>query len=83
MAAKRPTEAQQAVLRFAVEEGYVRPGSPTHARKLDTTTGRLRRTCEALAGSAGWLRAAAGGKYMPTAATRELLGEQSPEEMGW
>lgn len=66
----RPSAPQLAAMVLAESEGYVRPASPTHARRCATTTGRLAATVKACQ-ARGWLRPVAGGRFVLTDAGRE------------
>jgi hypothetical protein len=66
----KPTPNQQAALVLAVAEGYLNPGSATHARRLGTSGGQLSRTCKACA-VRGWMRPIGLGRYQVTDAGME------------
>lgn len=66
----KPSERQRAVLFLAESEGYVRPASPTHARRCNTSVGNLSKTA-AVCHRQGWLRPISDGRYVITDAGRE------------
>lgn len=67
-----------ALLKLAADREYVRPTSPTHAARCDTTPGKLALTAKACA-KRGWLRPGAAGKYTLTAAGRALVPTAAAE----
>lgn len=66
------TTAQMAALVLAMSEGYVRPESATHARRCNTSTGRLFETCKTLCRTdPPLMKAISGGRYQATDAGHE------------
>jgi hypothetical protein len=61
----KPTDRQMACLVLAESEGYIRPASPTHARRCATTVGHLANTAKQCQ-RASWLRPISGGRYVIT-----------------
>lgn len=61
----RPSDSQAAALNLARAEGYVRPASSSHARRLGTTPAVLSRTVKSCVRH-GWLRHDVGGKHVLT-----------------
>jgi hypothetical protein len=68
----KPTDAQMSVLVLAMAEGYIRPSSPTHAKRLNTNTGRATRTV-AQCVRQKWLRSIGDGRYRLTEAGTALV----------
>lgn len=74
----KPSAPQLAAMILAESEGYVRPASPTHARRCATSIGGLTRTAKACQ-THGWLRAEAAGRFVLTDAGREHV----PRSWAW
>jgi hypothetical protein len=68
----KPTDRQQAALVLAESEGYIRPASPTHARRCATTVGHLTNTAKQCQRN-GWLCPISGGRYTLTEAGHGLV----------
>jgi Mn-dependent DtxR family transcriptional regulator len=61
----KPTDAQMAAMVLAMSEGYIRPSSPTHARRLNVSPARATRTV-AQCVRVKWLRSIGDGRYRLT-----------------
>jgi hypothetical protein len=69
----KPNEKQTAILFLAEADGYVRPSSPTHARRCGfDTVGRFSRSVK-VCHDQRWLRPARGGTFVLTDAGREFV----------
>jgi hypothetical protein len=74
----KPTDRQLAALVLAEAEGYIRPASPTHARRCVTSVGHLTNTAKQCQAH-GWLKPISGGRYTLTDAGREFVpGRPAP-----
>lgn len=71
----RPSPQQQAALVLAMTEGYVRPASATHARRCNTSCGRLSKTV-AVCVRQGWLRQIPGQRFAITEAGEQFVPSQ-------
>jgi hypothetical protein len=69
---KPPTAAQLAALFLAEGDSYIRPASPTHARRCATSVNRLGNTVQACQ-RLGWLAPISEGRYVLTDAGREFV----------
>jgi Mn-dependent DtxR family transcriptional regulator len=61
----KPSDAQLAVMVLAMSEGYIRPSSPTHARRLNVSPARATRTVTQCV-RVKWLRGIGDGRYRLT-----------------
>jgi hypothetical protein len=68
----RPSGRQLSALVLATSEGYVRPASPTHARRCGTTCGRLSKTV-AVCVRQKWMRPVSDGRYVVTEAGQAFV----------
>jgi predicted transcriptional regulator len=75
------SDPQRRVLEFAAENGYIAPGSFTHARLTDTT-GSLHRTVRALR-DAGLLRLGKEGRCYLTERGQEMVPARGLTEKWW
>jgi hypothetical protein len=65
-----PSVAQKTAMVLAESEGYLRPASPTHAKRCRTSVAALARTARSCVAN-GWMRPISGGRYQLTDAGRE------------